>query len=161
MHTLFLPSNFALCSSILRLCQIANIRSFSLIDSLIFQRMLSASCPPPSFSRSKEGFLHVCRCENCFVRYCLVRLVLDDDSAPFAPGSGSSSWPAAELLCVLTAFAFDASCACPFHASCVPSSRCVLISSCAFDTVSALLLPPSTLWLLVSAVKFSPFETGS
>ena len=56
MHTLFLASNFALCSSILRLCQIAYIRSFSLIDSLIFHRMLSASCPPPSFSRSRKDF---------------------------------------------------------------------------------------------------------
>ena len=47
----------------------------------------------------KELFLHVCRCENCFVWSC--RLVLVDDRAPFAPGSGSSSWPAAELFWIL------------------------------------------------------------
>ena len=43
-----------LCS--LRLCQIAYISSFSLIDSLIFHRMLSASRPPPSLLRSRNDF---------------------------------------------------------------------------------------------------------
>ena len=56
MHTLFLASNFALFSSILRLCQIAHISSFSLIDSLIFHRMLSTSCSPTSLLRSRNYF---------------------------------------------------------------------------------------------------------
>ena len=55
-HTLFLVSNFALFSSILRLCQIAYISSLSLIDSLIFHRMLSASSPPPSLLSSRNDF---------------------------------------------------------------------------------------------------------
>ena len=61
-----LASNFALFSSsssrylavswTLWLFQIACISSFSLIDSLIFHRMLSAFCPPPSLLRTKIDF---------------------------------------------------------------------------------------------------------
>ena len=75
-----LALNFALFSSpssrnlavswILRLFQIAYISSLSLIDSLIFHLMLSASVEKYTSSTSfldafKEEFLHVCRCWGC------------------------------------------------------------------------------------------------
>ena len=169
MHTLFLASNFAV---------------FSLIDSLIFHRMLSASCPPPSLLRSRNDFS-----TSVVVRIASFSIVLSDSSSlmlalPSLLALGhlldlllscseflfiSSNFLAFGVWSILSwycLFARDASCACPFHASCFPSSRCVLDSSCAlyslhFETVSAFLLPPSTLWLLVVAVKSSPFEPGS
>ena len=68
----------------------------SLID---FLRMLSASHPLPSLLRSRNDFLHVCGCENCFVRYCLAKLVLVDDHALLSPGSPQGRLLDLQLSC--------------------------------------------------------------
>ena len=104
-------------------------------------RFLSTSI----FVAYKEWFLHVCALPSLQALACVTFLtccwaVLNSCSSRLtswrsASGSYSSG----------TAFACDATCACPFHASCFPSWRCVLCSSCAlcslnYETVSPLLL---------------------
>ena len=102
-----LSSNFALFSSsssryravswILRLFQIAYISSLSLIGSLIFHGMLSASVEGYSSSTSfldalKEEFLHVCRCWD-FSHQCGLGSLVLTMIAVFSLLAGmSSAW---------------------------------------------------------------------
>ena len=109
-----------LCS--LRLCQIAYISSFSLIDSLIFHRMLSASRPPPSWLRSRNDFS-----TSVVVRIASFGIVLSDSyslmiALPTLLALGhllDLLLSCSEFLFISSnflAFACDAFCACPFHA---------------------------------------------
>ena len=74
-------SQYLAVSWILRLFQILCISSFSLIDSLIFHHMLTASVEGYSSSTSfldalMEDFLHVCRCWDCSDQCVLGGLLL-------------------------------------------------------------------------------------